>query len=61
MNKSSKEDKCFASYASRVPRKQEKDSGGKTSESSKWRSDAKKSFSFESAKSGKYGFIKSVK
>lgn len=60
MDKSKNKEISFASYSSRVPRKQEKDVGGKSSDG-KWKTDAKKSFSFDSGKSGKYGFIKSVK
>ena len=57
MDKSKSKETSFASYSSRVPRKQEKEV--KASDG-KWK-DAKKSFSFDSGKSGKYGFIKSVK
>jgi hypothetical protein len=59
MDKSKNKEISFASYSSRVPRKQEKEVV-KASDG-KWKSDTKKSYSFDSGKSGKYGFIKSVK
>lgn len=58
MDKSKNTETSFASYSSRVPRKQEKEA--KASDG-KFKSDTKKSYSFDSGKSGKYGFIKSIK
>lgn len=59
MDKSKNKEISFASYSSRVPRKQEKDVV-KASDA-KWKSDSKKSSSFDSGMSGKYGFIKKLK
>lgn len=50
----------FASYAARIPRKQES-AESKSSSTNKWKSDNRKAFSFDSDKSGKYGCIKSIK